>query len=112
MPLKVLDVVKNDIDAGYINWEKLQRNLFAALDSIKGNFNKVELDAKLLGTDNVKPLKFEDALIFTSNTKYGKMWCKLFYVRVKLGVLYCSGVQYGKYDSLGKMKAVIPYREF
>ena len=112
--LNVKTVLQQEITDGFVNWEKFQPKLDAALKLAGNNFQSVNHDiAKATNA------KFNDELTFKV-TKHNTPFCyKIFkprFVGAKLGNsgtgYFCAGLQIGTYDKTGRPVFPMPARMF
>jgi hypothetical protein len=94
----IKDLLKMEIREGWINWDKLDNKIHAALPLLEGNYKATTADGK--------PVKasLEDALTFkvvNLNTRI-TMCYKIFKPRFINGALYCKGFVKGVYTPEGK----------
>lgn len=93
---RIKDILAHPINKGYINWDKLEEKIHAALALVKGDFNSFKPD----GTEH--PVKLDDAVDFNVKTPQGDFIYKLIEPRFFNAQLYCSGYQLGFLTSEGK----------
>lgn len=95
---KIKDLFEKEIADGSINWNKLSAKIHTALPILEGEYNTSTIDGKKLNA------KFRDALDFpcvSPATKIKRCY-RIFSPRFINGKLYCSGLQIGVFDKLGK----------
>ena len=110
--LRIRKVLELEINAGYINWNKLQQKIEAALKLVDNKFKGLNQNGE------VTEVTLDDALTFRVN-KQGVIFCyKIFTPRYKAtsfegkGDLYCSGLQIGTYDVTDRPVFIEPPRMF
>jgi len=94
---KIKDILCDEIENKFINWDKLSTKIHAALSLVDNKFECIRNDPK-----DKRPIKMDDSLTLSVNRNGDKFCYKLIQPRFRNGDLYCHGLQIGRYDLKGK----------